>query len=459
MALSRIKKKLKSISLLLCILSLLLVILSQSVSWVAFEVNTSISGIASADINLTADFYQAKVEYEARASVAAGGIGGGIIGGFADLGGIGEGGNVTIPKETIYYYEGMGRFQDLVGAVYGTTKDADYWVNPKTRNCNDTKVTVNTHTDLIPWWPEGLAQEITITITLNETDTNFKHVRINEVWLEIYTDWSKNDREYQNSLEEVWRIEPGDYLYNLNDTVEYKHGVTLYREWGDRLGIIAYVNITLTDINDNTDYIQRRPYPQSKHPLEMVNIIPITQGRVFSVILMVLSFPISIIAGIIAIIAMILIIFDKRLKMHTLLAAAILEWFAVIAFVTGANTLMGLVEFVKPEWVTWNALGLLIPTLAGALLFVAFLLEFIFRPKEEVEEEEEEEEIKFDIGAAIAEEEEGVEEDEGEEEAEEEGKEAEEEDEEEGEDVVEEEEVEEEEKQRRKRVRRRKQKR
>jgi hypothetical protein len=403
MANSFVGEKLKFISIALCILSLLLLILSQFIAWVAFDVDTSLSGLASADIELDAEFYEARVEYKAEAKNISTGAAGGLIGGFIDLGGIMEGGNITIEPETIYYVEGLGRFQELVGAIYGTTKDADYWINPKTDNSDNTKITVNTHTDLIPWWPEGLAQEMTITVQLNQTD-NVKHVLINEVYIEIYSDWDEKERKYTSSALEVWKIEPGDYLYKQGDKKVYKHGVTVEREWGDRVGIIAMVDLTLTDNQNETDYAQLKPFPSEEHPQEMVNIIPITQGQATSIVLIVLSFPVTIIALILTAIALFLVIFQKRHRMHLLLSAAIVEWLAVSFFVIGASTLLGLIEFLKEEWVSWNVIGLLIPILAGAALFIAFILEIVFRPKEIPKEE-----VKFDISAAIGKEEEGIE--------------------------------------------------
>ena len=99
-------------------------------------------------------------------------------------------------------------------------------------------------------------------------------------------------------------------------------------------------------------------------------------------------------------VAVVLTILQKRRRKHVMFSAAILEWFAVLSFVNGTNTLTSLIELLKEEDFYWNAIGLLIPILAGALLFIAFLLEVIYRPKKEAEEE-----IKFDIGEAISEEE------------------------------------------------------
>ncbi|UCG69014.1 MAG: zinc ribbon domain-containing protein [Thermoplasmata archaeon] len=404
MAESFIKKRLKSIVLIMCVLSILFAGLSQTVSWVKFNAEAGIGGLA--DIQLDAEFYEAKVEYEASAQVEEdlGGLGG-MVGGLVDLGGITAGGrNVTIPQDTIYYYEGLGRFQELVGVLYGTTKDADYWVNLKTNSTNDTRVNVNTHTDIIPWWPEGIGQEITVTIKLIEVD-GVKNLRVNEVWIEVFKEWDEDEREYTDTPSKVWSTKPGDYLYKLNDTVEYKHPVTVEKAWGDKIGIIAKVDLTLTDIYNETDRIQRRPFPSTKHPQIMVNIIPVTQGQTFSIVLMVLAFPVTIIGIIITGIATVLVALQRRKRRPFLLAGAIINWMGVVFFVVGANTLIDLVEFIEPEWVTWNVLGLLIPIIAGALLFIAFLLDIRHSPKEEAEEEAEEKEIKFDISAAISEEE------------------------------------------------------
>jgi hypothetical protein len=419
-----IKKNLQLIVLFICVLSILFIILSQAVSWVKFNADTGIGGLA--DLELDAEFYEAKVDYEAEVEVEEdlGGFGG-MLGGLIDLGGITSGGrNVTIPPDTIYYIEGLGRFQELVGVLYGTTKDADYWVNLMSSRTNDTRVNVNTHTDVIPWWPEGIGQEITVTIKLIEVD-GVENIRVNEVWIEVFKDWDEDNREYTSPPNKVWSTKPGDYLYELNDTVEYRHSVTVEREWGDRVGIIAKVNLTFTDIYNETSQRKREPFPSTKHPQIMVNIIPITQGQTFSILLMVLAFPVTLIGIIVTGIAILLVALQHRKRRSVLLGGAIINWMGVVFFVVGASTLIDLVEFIQPEWVTWNVLGLLTPIIAGTLLFIAFLLDIRYSPKEEKPTKAEgagkdaeaagsvEDEIKFDISAAVTEEEAMEDEEEG----------------------------------------------
>jgi hypothetical protein len=405
MAESFIKKNLKLIVLLLCALSILFAGLSQTVHWVKFNADTGIGGLA--DIQLDAEFYEAKVEYKAEAQVDEdlGGLGG-MLGGLVDLGGVTAGGrNVTIPEDTIYYYEGLGNFQELVGVMYGTTKDADYWINLKTNSTNDTRVNVNTHTDVIPWWPEGIGQEITITVKLIEVD-GVKNVRVNKVWLEVFKEWDEDEREYTDTPTKVWSTEPGDFLYKLNDSVDYKHSITVEREWGDKIGIIAKVDLTLTDINDETDRIQRRPFVSTKHPRIMVNIIPITQGQLISVALMIMAFPVTLIGIAVTAIASLLVAKQHRKRRHFLLGGAIINWMAVVFFVAGASALIDLVDFIKPEWVTWNVAGLLIPIFSGVFLFVALIIDIKYSPKEETKAAAPaDDEIKFDISGAMAEEE------------------------------------------------------
>ncbi len=400
MANSFIKEKLRIITLLLCVLSLVLIIASPFVHFCSLNANTGIGGIA--DIQLDADFYLLKVKYNAEAQVDPSGIGGGIIN-LGDLGGIVEGGNITLDEQEVYYWDEDARERalGLIGLLYGTGKDADYWVNPKTDISDTTRVTVNTHTDFIPWWPEGIAQDITVTLTLNHSD-NVKNIRINEVWVEIYTGWNGTSREYENQPSIAWKIKPGDYLTKEGQKKEYKQGVTIKTEWGDRVGIIAMVNITMTDTNDETDGgFQLRPFPSTSHPQEIINIIPITQGQLFSVVLMFVAIPLMLFSLIFIAIAIILTLFGRRRRVHAMFTGAIVSWFAAICFFIGVNSLIDLVKFMKPEWLHWNVLGLLLPIIAGALLFVAFLLNMIYAPKEKPEEEEEE--IKFDIGAAISE--------------------------------------------------------
>ncbi|MEE9150335.1 MAG: zinc ribbon domain-containing protein [Thermoplasmata archaeon] len=399
MAGSFLKENHKFITILLCVLSLALILTSQFVSWFVLDADKNIAGLA--DINLNADFYESGVSFKATAKVEAGGLGG-MIGGIADLGSIAGDGNITIEDE-IKYWEGLEKFQGMVGVLFDTTKNADYTVNLQTWNSTNTRVWVNTHTDIIPWWPEGLAQEITITVKLNQTD-NVKNIRINKVRIDLYKDWNVADRKY-DSVAKAWEIEPGDFLYDKGDQKVYKHGIALQKDWGDKIGIITRVDMTMTDIYNNSDNIVLEPFTSTSHPQKMVNIIPITQGQFVSIIFMFVAFPVTIVAIILAIAAIVLTFLQKRRRVHLLFSAAILELFAVIFFVNGANTLLGLIEFLTEEDFYWNVMGLAIPILGCALLFIAFLLEMKYRPKEEPGEE-----IKFDISEAISEKEEEEEE-------------------------------------------------
>jgi hypothetical protein len=106
-----------------------------------------------------------------------------------------------------------------------------------------------------------------------------------------------------------------------------------------------------------------------------------------------------------------LVFIQHRRRRAFLLAGSIINWAGVLFFVVGANTLIDLVEFIQPEWVTWNVLGLIIPIIAGAFLFIAYLLDMKYSPKEEETAEvietvaPEEGDIKFDISTAMDEEE------------------------------------------------------
>lgn len=402
MANSFIREKLKLISIILCVISLILMSVSLFVSWFVLDADKNIGGVA--DINLKADFYEYRVAFKATAKVQAGV--GGLIGGIADLGSVASDGNITIEDE-IKYWEGLERFQGMIGVLFDTTKNADYTVNLQTWNHTNTWVWVNTHTDLIPWWPEGIAQDITITVKLNQTD-NVNNIRINKVWLDIWTDWDENDRKYTSLAEKAWEIEPGDFLYEEGQEKVYKHGLAIEKEWGDKIGIITMVDLTMTDNNNETDIVQVRPFTSTSHPQKMVNIIPVSQTTFVSVIFMFVAFPLTIVAIILAFFALILTILQWRRRKHLMFAAGILELFAVLFFVNGANTLIGLIGFLKEGDYYWNISGLIIPIMAAALLLFSFLLEMIFRPKKKPEEE-----IKFDISAAIAEEEAAKEEEEG----------------------------------------------
>jgi hypothetical protein len=400
MAGSFLKENHKLITIFLCILSIALILSSQFVSYFTLDADKSIGGLAT--INLNADFYQSGVDFTATAKVEAGGLGG-MIGGIADLGGAGADGNITI-SDHIYYVQGMDQFQGMIGVLFDTTKNADYAVNLQNWNYTNTWVWVNTHTDLIPWWPEGLGQDITITVKLNQTD-NVKEVRINKVWIDIYTEWNETQRKYKKLAEKAWEISPDDILTNEGDEKVYKHAVAIEKEWGDKIGIIAMVDLTMTDINDETDNVQVRPFTSISHPQKMVNIRPLTQGQFISIILMFISLPFSILAILFAALGIVFTNTDRKRRVHLLFAGGLLEIFAAIFFINGANTLLSLITFLTEEDFSWNILGILIPIIAGAILIVAFIIEMKYRPKEAEDAVcLPEDEIKFDISEAMAEE-------------------------------------------------------
>jgi hypothetical protein len=399
MAGSFLKENHKLITIFLCVLSIALILASQFVSIFILDAEKSIGGLAT--INLDAEFYQSGVDFTATAKVEAGGLGG-MIGGIADLGSVGDDGNITI-SDHIYYYQGLDQFQGMIGVLFDTTKNADYTVNLQTWNFTNTWVWVNTHTDLIPWWPEGLGQDITITVRLNQTD-NIKEVRINRVWIDIYTDWNETQRKYKQLAEKAWEISPDDVLTQEGDEKIYKHAVAIEKEWGDKIGIITMVDLTMIDVNDETDIVQVRPFTSISHPQKMVNIRPLTQGQFISILLMFISLPISILAIIFAVLGILFTNAQRKRRVHLLFTAGLLEIFAAIFFINGANTLLSLITFLTEDDYSWNILGIMIPILAGAILIVAFIIEMKYRVKEPEEVGLPEDEIKFDISEAMAEE-------------------------------------------------------
>jgi hypothetical protein len=223
------------------------------------------------------------------------------------------------------------------------------------------------------------------------------------------------------------------------------------------------VDLTMIDIYGEESIAQVRPFPGDSHPQQMVNIVPISQAQFLSVILMFMAFPLTVIAimltmntillsifekkplvlsfvtsgifnGILgfsyfynpdeitrfmkivplalAILGMLFMILQIKRRKGFILLAGILEIFAVLFFINGANTLVNLIKFLAEEDFTLNAVGLFIPLLAGALLIVLFILQWRFGPKKVKEEvcAVEGEELKFDLSGALAEEEEEEEE-------------------------------------------------
>jgi DNA-directed RNA polymerase subunit RPC12/RpoP len=401
MAGSFFKENPKKATMLLCVLSIVLISASQFISFFILDAETSIGGIAT--INLDAEFYQSGASFKATADVEAGGAGG-LIGGIVDLGGAtGGDGGIEI-EDQIFYFQGLERLQGMVGVLYDTTKNADYTVNLQTQNYSNARVNVNTHTDLIPWWPEGIAQEITITIKFNTSD-NTQEIRINNVRLNLYTNWDERNRKYTEVSESIWEISPNDVLLQEGDSKSYRHSVALDSDMGDKIGLIAMVTFSITDIDGNPLKNAVTGFPSTGHPQEMVSIRPLAQSSFVSLIFMFLSFPLSILAIIIAVVGILYTHLERKRRKQLLFTAGLLQIFAVLFFINGANTLISLIDVLKAEDFTYNFLGLGIAILGGVLLLVAFFVQWKYGPKEPLPGEYAvEDELKFDISAAMAEE-------------------------------------------------------
>ncbi len=165
------------------------------------------------------------------------------------------------------------------------------------------------------------------------------------------------------------------------------------------------VTFSITDVDGNPLKNAVTGFPSTGHPQEMVSIRPLAQSSFVSLIFMFLSFPLSIIAIIIAVVGILYTHLERKRRKQLLFTAGLLQIFAVLFFINGANTLIALIDVLKAEDFTYNFLGLGIAILGGVLLLVAFFVQWRYGPKEPlVGVSEPEEEIKFDISAAMAEE-------------------------------------------------------
>ncbi len=362
------------------LISIILFAVSQVLIWGSLDIDTK---IGPAEASLDAEFYEHGVNYEIKGNMS-----GGIIGGIGGIGGGSDGVSINI-IENKTFLTGLGDFQENIGLILDSYNEKQYSIstsiwNPNTESYEDTKLTVTTYVDLIPWWPEGLAQKCSVTVKLIEPGS-IQYVEIKNVKIILLRDFDETTQVYTESSSPRAQTSPNDRLSQRNQSSKYNFDVTISKDYG-RVGILGVVDISIIDLEgsevpENTiiNLGKSQPIPTGR----TTNIYTMTQGEASSIVLMVAAFPLTLICIILMIIAIPLVIKKSRWSFWLVLVATIIGTLAIIFYINGIETLVNLLDSVLNTPVRENFkwhYSLSQPIAAIGLLIVSCVLTFMTRP-------------------------------------------------------------------------------
>jgi hypothetical protein len=366
----------------LIIISICLSGLSQLIPWGNLDVDTR---IGPADARLDAEFYEHGVNYKINISGNVS-IGGGIIGG-----GLGGEINQEISEEKMFL-TGLGDFQENIGLIMDSYKDKTYTIktsiqDPITNEFAETRIRVETHVDLIPWWPEGVAQKCSVKVTLVEPG-NSKHVVVDKIKIILWRDFDITNQSYSISSESLTSNSPHRQLSGRNQSVKYDLEATISQNYG-RVGIIGVVELSIVDKSDNSvpkntiiNLGEAKPMPAGRTN----NIYTAENTKSLSIALMVAAFPMTILCIIILIISIPLVYIRHRKAFGVLLLATIIGLLAILFYINGIETLVDMLDSVMDasvrDGLSWSSM-IALPAGAIGLLFVTVIMAFMIRPPKE----------------------------------------------------------------------------
>ena len=353
-------RKIVSVSLILASLVILLIAHLSPTSEIDAKISANLLG-KETEVGLDGKLYLSGFD------VSVGVEGGGLLGGMG-------------ARNERFFVQGPGPdLPEKLGMIMNSYKEKSYKVSASTYdNVNGTenyaKIEVNTHIDRVPLWVKGIDQVCTITISVNEL-AGMKRVDVSRVWIEVWTDYDEEHEVYTTS-KEIWSKDVHDVLVDGNDTVRYTHEMT-YETSEKRMGIVGRIECTFTDVNGMVDDNPREPFRSDGHPSPH-NVYGATQYQAFKVLLMVMAFPMFIIAAILSIIAVINIIRDKKSAATLIMIAGLLIGAGLFFYWWGVNTLLDMLELaptlgkLAQKHFTWNS-PIYLPILSVVVFFNVWL--------------------------------------------------------------------------------------
>ncbi len=361
---------------ILLLVSLILVIISQLFSWGSLDVDAKIGGgLISATAGLEAEFNEYSVNYNVETNRM---------------------GEVNKIEENKIFLTGMGDFQENVGELLDSFKDKEYTIKASTilntSGREYTNITVQTHSELVPWWPAGMGQKCTITIIIDSYGSTTQKVQVDKVWFEQWSAWDDDIDDYTKK-KIVWESSKNDILSGKGSSKSYSTQISIDSK-DPRVGIVGRVNLTILDKNGN-QIRQILPFASDSHPTT-INIYSMEQGQFISIILMVLAFPFTIIGLVFGLLAIIIVNLQRQKRSKKarglIIISAIFILLGLVFYLNGLNTLVDLLDSALVtnirDGFELNTPIISLQAISVVLLFITFGLTFVKRDEEKIPEQE-----------------------------------------------------------------------
>ena len=335
----------KTAALTLIVVSLTILLISHFLPTCKLDANVTITNPLGGDVDAG---LEGKLYFHGF-DVKAGVEGGGLIG------------DVAVDNERFFVQGPPPDLAERVGIIMNSYKEKSYFLTPETYDFhNDTtyfaKIEVNTHVDRVPLWVEAIEQRVTITVSINES-LGMKQVEITKVWIEVWTDYDEENERY-NDKEVVWSKPISDVLLDENGTATYVHDMK-YGSDAKRIGIVSRIDCVFTDVNGLKEDDPKEPFVSDGHP-NPNNVYGATNYQGFKVLLMVLAFPMFIIAALLSIISIVKIARNRKGAVKLLIISGVLIGAGLLFYRWGVLTILDMLEvapaldLMAEKYFEWN---------------------------------------------------------------------------------------------------------
>ncbi len=342
----------KSVSVFLIVLSMAILLMAHLYPTCHVDAKVPINTpVGQSEAGLDAKLYLYGFDVEA-------GVEGGMMGGMG-------------VRNERFFVQGPGPdLPERLGIIMNSYKTMTYYLNASVYdNNNDTdnfaKIEVKTNIDRVPIWVDGISQTCTITVTIDKSH-GLASVDISNVRIELWTKYDE-EKEIYETKEIILEESVTDVLRHDGDSIQYSYDITSDTS-EKRMGIVARIECSMTDVNGKVDNDPREPFTSDGHP-NPNNVYLATRSQAGIVALMVAAFPMFIIAAILSVISVVMIFKNNKKAAKYLLIAGILVGLGFFFYRWGVHTLLDMME-VSPtldklaeEYFSWNwPIYLLIPS-------------------------------------------------------------------------------------------------
>jgi hypothetical protein len=343
------------IGLVLLLVSGLCMFGSLIMPWGSLDVETKIGIIP---VTLDADVYEYGVKYEADLSGTEG-----LISSNQNMSGK--------MKEERVFITGLGKFQETIGFVKGSSKYRNHTIELYTTiGENEAPMVIETAVSQIPWWPVGLPQDVSLTIKFDEAPRNITHVEVKEVWFEMHRVVDGKDL-----YKVLWEQTPGDKLKKMGDSVTYNTKLTVDEDFG-KFSIVGRAKLEMID-KDGESNNGRELRSFSGNP-KMIGLWTVSNEKTVRIGMLLVAAPITVLSGVILIITAIASFFRKHWAWKLAVVGAMVALISILFFIAGVYALIELTGY--GDWFAWNYAGLIPPITGTVLGYAAVAPLFISAP-------------------------------------------------------------------------------